>query len=338
MKLARSRGVYNRIYTPELWEQVNPENKAILEDFLAEYRQQKKANSTIEAYFQDGRFILIYVLLHHKNKSILEMSKKDFRNMSIWLSEDCNMSANRVNRLKATVNSMLTYCEEDDEYNYDINYAKKVKGLPRERVKTNDDDFFFTFKEFIAVRDRLVEMGDLQTAVLWSLSYDSAGRRNEIYQVKKTGLLDGNKTNIVRGKRGKTFPLVYLNDTKELIRQYLEERGDDNIESLWINGHGKNKVEVTKDALYNRILKCSKILSEIRGEEVNIFPHSIRHSRLECLSTGQDERLKNPDGTNKVFDLDHVRVVAHHTDVGTTQGYLKNKDEDVINDMFGFEG
>lgn len=338
MKLARSRGVYNRIYTPELWEQVNPENKAILEDFLAEYRQQKKANSTIEAYFQDGRFILIYVLLHHKNKSILEMSKKDFRNMSIWLSEDCNMSANRVNRLKATVNSMLAYCEEDDEYNYDINYAKKVKGLPRERVKTNDDDFFFTFKEFIAVRDRLVEMGDLQTAVLWSLSYDSAGRRNEIYQVKKTGLLDGNKTNIVRGKRGKTFPLVYLNDTKELIRQYLEERGDDDIESLWINGHGKNKVEVTKDALYNRILKCSKILSEIRGEEVNIFPHSIRHSRLECLSTGQDERLKNPDGTNKVFDLDHVRVVAHHTDVGTTQGYLKNKDEDVINDMFGFEG
>lgn len=338
MKLARSRGVYNRVYTPELWEQVNPENKAILEDFLAEYRQQKKANSTIEAYFQDGRFILIYVLLHHKNKSILEMSKKDFRNMSIWLSEDCNMSANRVNRLKATVNSMLTYCEEDDEYSYDINYAKKVKGLPRERVKTNDDDFFFTFKEFIAVRDRLVEMGDLQTAVLWSLSYDSAGRRNEIYQVKKTGLLDGNKTNIVRGKRGKTFPLVYLNDTKELIRQYLEERGDDDIESLWINGHGKNKVEVTKDALYNRILKCSKILSEIRGEEVNIFPHSIRHSRLECLSTGQDERLKNPDGTNKVFDLDHVRVVAHHTDVGTTQGYLKNKDEDVINDMFGFEG
>ncbi len=338
MKLARSRGVYNRVYTPELWEQVNPENKAILEDFLAEYRQQKKANSTIEAYFQDGRFILIYVLLHHKNKSILEMSKKDFRNMSIWLSEDCNMSANRVNRLKATVNSMLTYCEEDDEYNYDVNYAKKVKGLPRERVKTNDNDFFFTFKEFIAVRDKLVEMGDLQTAVLWSLSYDSAGRRNEIYQVKKAGLLDGNKTNIVKGKRGKTFPLVYLNDTKELIRQYLEERGNDDIESLWINGHGKNKVEVTKDALYNRILKCSKILSEIRGEEVNIFPHSIRHSRLECLSTGQDERLKNPDGTNKVFDLDHVRVVAHHTDVGTTQGYLKNKDEDVINDMFGFEG
>lgn len=335
--MARSRGVYNRIYTPELWEKVNPENKAVLDDFLAEYKQQKKANSTIEAYYQDGRFILIYVLLHHNNKSILEMNKKDFRNMSLWLSDECNMSANRVNRLKATVNSMLTYCEEDDEYDYDVNYAKKVKGLPRERVKTNDDDFFFTFKEFIAVRDKLVEMGDLQTAVLWSLSYDSAGRRNEIYQVKKTGLLNGNKTNIVKGKRGKTFPLVYLGDTRELIRQYLEQRGDDDIESLWINGHDKNKTEVTKDALYNRILKCSKILSEIRGEEVNIFPHSIRHSRLEALSTGQDDRLKNPDGTNKVFDIEQCKVVAHHSDISTTSSYLRCKDEDIINDMFGFE-
>ena len=94
--------------------------------------------------------------------------------------------------------------------------------------------------------------------------------------------------------------------------------------------------EVDKHALYDRIVKCSKILSEIRGEEVNIFPHSIRHSRLECLATGQDDRLKNPDGTNKVFDLEQIKVVAHHADISTTSLYLKNKDEDVINDMFGF--
>ena len=32
-----SRGrIYNSFYTPELWEQVNPENKRILDDFLAE--------------------------------------------------------------------------------------------------------------------------------------------------------------------------------------------------------------------------------------------------------------------------------------------------------------
>lgn len=41
--MARSRGVYNRIFTEEKWQQVNKENKAILEDFLTEYKQQKKS-------------------------------------------------------------------------------------------------------------------------------------------------------------------------------------------------------------------------------------------------------------------------------------------------------
>lgn len=333
--MARGR-IYNRVYTPELWSAVNPDNKAILEDFLAEYRQQKKSKSTLDAYYQDGRIILIYILQHHQNKSILEMTKKDFRNFSLWCTEDCQMSASRTNRLKATCNSMLTFCEEDDDYDYDTCISKKVKGVPRERVKNNENDFFFTFDEFIAVRDKLVEMGDLQTAVLWSLSFDSAGRRNEIYQVEKKGLLDGNKTNVVRGKRGKMFPLVYLDDTRDLIKQYLEKRGDDDIDSLWVSMNGKDKKTVDKDALYNRILKCSKILSEIRGEEVNIFPHSIRHSRLECLMQGTDKRLVNSDGTLKKFDIEACKVVAHHTDISTTSGYMKNHDEDLIDDMFGF--
>ena len=334
--MGRSRGVYNRIYTPELWEHVNPENKEILEDFLAEYRQQKKAKGTIEGYFQDARIILIYVLQKHKNKSILEMTKKDFRNMSLWLSEDCNLSANRVNRLKSTINSILTFCEEDDSYEYEVNAAKKVKGLPRERVKNDDDDFFFTYNEFIKVRDILVSDGDLQTAVMWSIAFDSAGRRNEVYQIQKHGLVDSNKTNIVRGKRGKTFCLVYLDDTKELIKQYLEQRGEDNIDSLWYKGSGENKSEVNKDALYSRILKCSKILSDVRGDECNIFFHTCRHARIECLLQGQDDRLKNPDGTNRKYTLEEVMVFAHHSDVSTTQSYAKDHSEDTIDDMFGF--
>ena len=207
--------------------------------------------------------------------------------------------------------------------------------MPSERVKTNDDDFFFTFEEFIAVRNKLVEMGDLQTAVLWSISFDSAGRRNEIFQIKKEGLLDGNKTNIVRGKRGKMFSLIYLDDTKELIRQYLEQRSDDNIESLWYAEHGGKRTEVTKDALYNRFIKCSKILSEIRGQETNIFPHSARHSRFNVLNNGGDSRLKSDNGENRVYDLNEIKLLAHHESSQTTEMYLKDNTEEMIDSLFG---
>ena len=110
------------------------------------------------------------------------MTKKDFRGMSLYFTDECGMSPARANRLKSSINSLLTFCEDDDDYDYDINMAKKVAGIPRVRVKDNDDDFFFTFDEFIKVRNILVEKGKLQSAVLWSLAFDSAGRRNELFQ------------------------------------------------------------------------------------------------------------------------------------------------------------
>lgn len=330
--------IYNKIYTPELWEQVNQNNKEILADFTDEYRQRKKAKSTIDAYYQDARVIFIYILKFLNNKCILDLHKKDFRGMSIWLSEDCNMSANRVNRLKSTINSILTFCEEDDDYDYDNNIAKKVKGLPRERVRDNDDDFFFTFDEFIKVRNILVERGRLQDAVLLSLGFDSAARKNELYQVRKHGLLDSNQTNIVIGKRGKKFPLVYLNDTRELIKKYLEWRGDDDIDSLWIKGKGSNKTEITKDTLYGRMTSISDIFSEVRGEPCNIFCHTMRHSRAECLKQGTDTRVLDENGKPKAFSLDAIMVFMHHSDVSTTASYMMNHDQDEINKMFNISG
>jgi len=333
--MARGRGVYNRVYTPEKWEQVNKENKLIMEDFLTEYRQQKKAESTLHAYYEDLRLVLIKIMEDFDNRSILDMSKKDFRRLNIWF-DDSGMSPARCNRIHSVINSLLTFCEDDDDYDYEVNQSKKVKGIPREKVKTNEDDFFFTYDEFVKVRDILVERGDLQTAVMWSLFFDSGGRRNEIFQIKKEGLLEGNKTNIVRGKRGKLFPLVYLNDTKELIRQYLEERGDDDIESLWISGKGEDKRPITDSTtLYDRIVKCSRILSDVRGEETNIFPHTCRHSRIECLLRGEDDRLKDEDGKNKKFPIEQIMVFVHHSDVSTTQSYTKDRSTEIIDDMFG---
>ena len=335
-ELAERGRIYHNFYTPELWEQVNKENKRILDDFLAEYKQRKKSKGTIAGYHNDLRIIMIYILLELDNRCVLDLKKKDFRGLSLYFTEECEMSAARTNRLKSAINSLLTFCEEDDDYEYEINYAKKVKGIPKSRVKDDEDDFFFSYEEFIKVRDILVEKEKWQLAVLWSLGFDSAGRKNELFQVEKHGLLDGNKTNVVIGKRGKKFPLVYLDDTKELIRKYLEWRGEDNIDSLWIKGSGENKEPISDpNVLYGRVVSISKILSEVRGEQCNIFTHTMRHSRLECLAQGTDERLLDENGQPKKYPLEQIQVFAHHSDVSTTQSYLKDHSEDTINSMFG---
>lgn len=329
--------IYHNFYTPELWEQVNKENKRILDDFIQEYKQRKKSKGTISGYHNDLRIIMIYILKELDNRCVLDLKKKDFRNLSLYFTEECNMSAARTNRLKSSINSLLTFCEDDDDYDYEVNYAKKVAGIPKERVKDDEDDFFFTYDEFIKVRDILVSQEKWQLATLWSLGFDSAGRKNELFQVKKQGLLDGNKTNIVVGKRGKKFSLVYLDDTKEIIRKYLEWRGDDDIDSLWIKGSGDHKQPLSDSAvLYDRIVSISKILSEVRGEPCNIFTHTLRHSRLECLSQGTDLRLLDEDGKPKKYPLEQIQVFAHHSSSDTTKSYLKNHDSDIIDNMFGF--
>lgn len=331
--------VRNYIYTKKEWELVNPRNVEIMNDFLEEYKQRKKKKSTIEAYFQDLRIIMLYIKRFCDNKCILELGKKDFRRISIWFSEDLKLSNARANRLMSAVRSMLSYCEDDDETEYENNVARKVKGLPQEPVKTNEDDFFMTFDQIWRVREELLKRGKLQLAVLHMFLFDTGGRRNEVYQIKKQDVLEGNKTNVVIGKRGKAFPLVFLNDTRELARQYLKERGEDNIDSLWTNGKGEGKKEVTYGAIYDRVVAISVILSELEGKELNIFPHSYRHSKAEVMLQGTDPRIIDPNtGLPKKFSLEEVQLFLHHSDPKTTQDYAKDHSEEMIDTMFNFDG
>ncbi len=329
--------VYNRIFDEQEWKEVNPDNIAIMEDYLEEYTQRKKKPTTIAQYRNDLRIVLLYIKRKVNNKSILELAKKDFRRFSIWLGEDLKVSNARSNRLMSSVRSLLTYVEDDDEYvDYDNNVAKKVKGLPKEAVKTDEDDFFLTYEQIMMLREELIKRGKLQHAALLMIFFDSGGRRNEVAQVTKQSLLEGNKTNIVIGKRGKPFPLVFLNDTRELIVEYMKERGEDDINSLWVIGTGENKREASYESLYERVVYMSKVLSEVQGKEVSFFPHSLRHSRAECLLQGNDLRLLDTEGKPKKFTLEEVQLFLHHSDPKTTQGYAKDHSEDTINNMFNF--
>lgn len=329
--------VYNRIYTEEEYKLVNPENLDIIQDFLEEYQQRKMKKTTLDQYANDLRIVALFVKRFCDNRSLLELTKRDFRKFSIWLSNDLQLSNARTNRIMSACRSMLTYIEDSDEYNYLTNVAKKVKGLPKEPVRLVEDDFFMSFEQIMKVRQKLLEMGELQLCVLHMILFDSGARRNEVAQVKKQGLLDGNKTNLVVGKRGKAFPLVYLDDTKELIKQWLEERGEDDIDSLWVIGNKGNRREASYEVLYEWVMKIRKVLSDLEGREINIFPHSYRHSRTECMLQGLDLRIiDKTTGLPKKFSLEQVQTFLHHSDPKTTLDYSKDHTEEIINNMFDF--
>lgn len=335
-QMSNKRGkVYNKIFNEAEWELVKKENKLIIEDFLEEYRQRKIKDSTIKQYYNDLRIVMLYILRELENKSILELKKKDFRRFSLYLSDTLKVSNARSNRLMSAVRSLLTYIEDDDDYDYEINHSKKVKGLPKEAVRINEDDFFLSFEQVMKLREELIRLDRLQDAVLLMLMFDSGARRNEAYQVEKEGLLDGNRTNIVVGKRGKKFSLVYLNDTRDLIAQYLEQRGEDDISSLWIKGEGELKSPVSYNTLYDRVVSMSRLLSALEGRDIQFFPHSLRHSRCETLLQGEDTRILDENGKPKKFTLEQVKLLLNHSSVSVTELYKKDHTDTEVDNMFG---
>lgn len=328
----RERGkVYNKIFSKEDWEKVNEFNKHILDDFLTELKARKKSQGTIKQYNNDLRIIFIYILKYLNNKNITELNRKHFRNLSLWLVDELKVSSSRCNRLLSATRSLLNFIEEDDDYDYEVNCATKIKSLKKETVR---EIYFLTDEQIELLYKELIKREKYLHALYLSLSYDSGARRNECYQVMKDGLLGKNYTNKVVGKRGKKFPLLYFDRTQEALQLYFVDRGYDELPELWVTKINNTKRPIKYNTLYSYMVEMADILAEIAGEYIPFNPHSLRHSALENMRDGSHyicKKLGKTDG----FSLEELKVFANHNSTQTTEGYLKNRDKDILEGMFG---
>ena len=323
--------MYNKIFDEEKWKQVNQENKTIMEDFLLEYKARKMKESTLKQYKNDCRIILLFVLDNCDNRPLTELRKKDFRNLSLWLSDTLEVSNARTNRLMSCCRSMLTYVEEDDDYDYDNNLAAKVKGLPKEHVR---DIVFLDDSVILELVDKLMEKKDYKKATLVALLYDCGSRKNEIAQVEKESFYDESKnlTNKLIGKRGKIYRAVYHSLTKKCVKKYLEERGEDDVKELFITEGG---FPARAEVLYDWIISLRPIVEEITGKPSNLNVHTFRHSFIQNLSDGT-HYLCREQNLGKV-PLDKIKLLVNHSDISTTDSYRKDTSLEEIGELFGID-
>jgi integrase/recombinase XerD len=318
----------NKIVDPiEFQHKVSQENKNLMKDFLVEKKSQNKAKGTLKQYENDMRIILTLIYRHFDNKGLLEMSRKDIRNLSIMF-KDMGMSNARVNRLLSCFRSALEYFADDDELEYDFNQGSKVKGLPKNPVR---EITFLSEDQIYWLKDKLIEQGKTLIAVYLMLSYISAARKNEIHQVLKDGLVERFFTNTVVGKRGKKFKLYYNDETQDLIKKYLIERGEDDISELFVNIYANGRKELVSTSTFNNWCDyMSDLLFQHEGKRIHINPHCFRHSILQNLSSGENKRgVKVP--------IEKLKTLANHSDISTTASYLDERNEDDIAEIFGMD-
>lgn len=321
---------YNRIYSKEKWDKVNKFNKNLLSDYCLQIKAEGKSEGSQKQYFNDARIIMIYIMDELDNKPLYKLSRKNFRNMVLWMQEN-GLSSARINRMLSTTRNLLNFGLEDEDYEEDFEDCKanpnRIKGMQKEKVR---DIVFLSDQEIHIIYNRLMEQEEYSQALLCALMYDSAGRRNEAYQVKRSDIsLDANFTaSEVIGKRGKKFRLMYNDLTKEAFTKLEESRTDDS-DALWLTRSG---TPASYETLYAWVISWRKIIEEATGEYKEFNAHSWRHSALESLSTGEHYIARK---LGKKFDIKELKILAHHEDISTTDSYLKNKDEEMLLEAFG---
>lgn len=325
-----AKQVYNRVFTEEKWKQVNKYNKQLLEDYKLQIKSEGKSEKTIKQYYNDARIILIYILEELDNKPIYKLNRKAFRNFILYMQEN-GMSASRINRILCTSRNLLNFGLDDDDYSDEFEDCKvnpsRIKGTKKEKVR---DIVFLEDSEVRVIFDYLIEKGRYSEALLCAIMYESCGRRNEIYQIKRYDIsLDSNICkNQVRGKGGKTYRPIYNDMTKEAYK-LLEESRNDDYDCLWLTRQG---TPASYETLYNQVISWRKILEKQLGVKKDFNVHSLRHSCAENLENGTHHIAVK---LGKRFELPQIQKLMNHSDISTTQSYLADKDEDILLEAFG---
>lgn len=330
------------MYDEEIYEKVNRGNKALLKDFILEYKSRGRKPSTIEQYAFDIRMFFCWNYVNNEDACILDKkacNRKLFRRFFIDFQEYREVGNARINRVQCALRNLLEYASEDDdcleEWKCEINQMKKIKGLVKEEKR---EIIFLSEEQIQLVLAELIKREEYQKALLMSLAYESGGRRNELFQVTKSSMMDhsANCTNQVIGKRGKKFKLRYYKQTIEIFDLYLAQRGDDDCDALFYQKDKKGKVvPVGYSTLYKWTVDCRAILKELTGEYLMWNCHSYRHSCAENLKRGTHHILAELGKDS--MTIDEIKYLLHHKDATTTEGYLKNMDEEMEDDLFGVE-
>lgn len=325
--------VYNRIYSKEKWKSVNSYNKSLLDDYINQIRAEGKSNDSVKQYYNDARIILIFIMEELDNRPMFKLNRKSFRNFTLYM-QDHGMSPARINRLLSTSRNLLNFGLDDDEFSDDFEDCKanpsRVKGVRKEKVR---EIVFLTDEEVHIIVNGLIKRGLYQKAFLCAFAYDSASRRKELYQVKRSDIdLDSIICKRkVRGKRGKIYKPMYNELTKKAFKLYMNSRTDD-LDELWITKDKDGNVrKASYESLYVWGISTRSVLREDAGIDKPFNLHSFRHSCAENLKKGTHYLCRV---TGRKFELAEIQKLMNHSDISTTQSYLANTDEEDLINMF----
>ena len=321
----------NKITSPELWDQVNPENKRLLEDFLTYLRSIQRSETTIAGYRNDAEIAFVWCLQNNKNKFFVEWSKRDVVAFQNWMLNNNGNSPARVRRIKSVLSSMSNYIENvlDDEYEGFRPIIRKIENPINQAVQ---EKTVLSDEQCDQLLTALMDKGWYEKACCVALAFYSGRRKSELVRFKVSHFDD---ENIIFGSLYKTpekiktkgrgngkmlYCYTLAKEFKPYFDAWMKYREENGIESEWLF---PNHDDPSKHLEPSTLNSWADTYSRILG--VPFYHHCARHR----FSTALHEAGIPDSVIKEIIGWDSLEMVSIYVDSSV---------DDEIGKYFGEDG
>jgi integrase/recombinase XerC len=307
-----------KYFTKEKLALINPDNQKKYDKYINSnvIKNRDVKDTTYLVYKNYMSHFLVYLAENWDN---LDLYSDEFMENAVdimegyisFLQEVLKNNKKVINTKLSTVSSFYLWSLKRkyiDRHPFD-KQLDRMKGANEEKIINS---YYLDENQMNLITETLKtdKHYDIQDQLIWGIMLDSANRVGAISNLTLSSLdLDNMLFEGIREKRGYRVEVIFEEDTKELIEQWLEERKEmDNldVDSLFITKfHGQYK-PMTKGTIQERVKKIGEIL----GLD-DFHAHCIRKTKLNDVYV-------------KTGDLTLASELANHKSTEVTRAsYIK---------------
>lgn len=313
----------------EFNEHVPQVSQELIKDFL---RQSQKSDQTIKQYKSALYIFARFVHDELSNRPVTVLKVRDALKYQNHLI-DLGLSDSAIKFKRSAVSALYIYIEAfwEDEYPKTRNiFTKAVPSVGNTKRKEKNP---LTLREMEKLKKELIKKEEWQKLAYLTFTYSTGCRREESRQLKKEVAFyekysnpKGEQKNYYvthdirakgKGKQGKVRKFQFDEESMQYIKKWIEVRGEDDNESLFVIKTKEGKVSQVSASTFNTW--CEQF-TEILGKKVH--PHLLRSSRA----------------TNSVVeegkDIKAVQQLLGHESSSTTEIYIVKENDNVIDELF----
>lgn len=173
------RKTYRKVITsPELIEQINIENKQLMDKFLKNFATKRSPNS-VTVYKSNLLIFFCWNIIYNDNKSFVQIKKYELMDFFDFCVTELKWGSNRYAQMHSCLSSFSTWIENiyDEKYPTFRNLLPKIEKLPKEVVRKKS---VFKKEELDSLMNWLGEKGKVNEQCLLATMMASGARISEL--------------------------------------------------------------------------------------------------------------------------------------------------------------